>query len=244
MLTEFAEQTYKMYLLEENISTPLPLNNIYFVEDMIQAVSKLQPQLLEQAGFDKEQLYNCGGHTLLFPDNTATILIKKDSKMNNFLWIGTLVHELTHVKDYFDYLKTLNENNFQSMLKNIPFWYWTEFHARYKGFLYVFKLAKNLPQDLYKKYIDDTKQRIIDFPKTIKREIPYQLKAYYTMHIIGEILACEKLSIPTLQDDIDKLFELFDWFGGMKEFLSKHTESITIEEMHLLSMNASRIFDW
>ena len=243
MLTELAEQTYKMYLEDENITTQLPLNNIFFVEDMIQAVSKLQPQLLERVGFDKEQLYNCGGHTLLFPDNTATILIKIDGEMNDFWWMGTLVHELTHVKDYSDYFNVLKVSTFWEMLSDIPFWLWTEFHARYKGILYVFKLAKNLPQNLYEMYIDNTRQRIIDFPDIIKKDIPYQKKGYLTMHIIGEILACEKLSVNELKSDIDNLVATFDWFGGMKDFLSKHTENITREQMLLISMNARRIFD-
>ena len=163
--------------------------------------------------------------------------------MNNFLWMGTLVHELTHIKDYSEYKEMLNGKNFKELLKNISFWYWTEFHARYKGFLYVFKFAKNLPQDLYQKYIEDTKQRIIDFPKTINKEISYQIKAYYTMHIIGEILACEASSIHTLKTEIDNLCLLFDWFNDMKTFLSKHIESITVDKMFLLSRNIRLIFD-
>lgn len=240
----------KYYLLqicqdffEQELIEDFPINDILFREDMVKAVSELQPNLLTQAGFNKEMLYSCGGHTLLFPDNTATILIKIDGEMNDFWWMGTLVHELTHVKDYSDYFNVLKVSTFWEMLSDIPFWLWTEFHARYKGILYVFKLAKNLPQNLYEMYIDNTRQRIIDFPETIKREMPYQLKAYYTMHIIGEILACEKLSVNELKSDIDNLVATFDWFGGMKDFLSKHTENITREQMFLISMNARRIFE-
>lgn len=240
-LEEDALRIYYHFLKSENCI--LPIRDMIFVEDIFQEISILQPELIAQANLDKKELDNYSGYALLFSDNTAIILIKKEGQMNDFWWMGTLVHELTHVKDYSDYFNVLKVSTFWEMLSDIPFWLWTEFHARYKGILYVFKLAKNLPQNLYEMYIDNTRQRIIDFPETIKREMPYQLKAYYTMHIIGEILACEKLSINELKSDIDNLVATFDWFGGMKDFLSKHTENITRDKMLLISMKARRIFD-
>ena len=62
------------------------------------------------------------------------------------------------------------------------------------------------------------------------------------MHLMGEMLAFENQSVVLSQNVCDEIYEIYDWFADMKDFLSKHIDKITNEEMCLLSFNARRIF--
>lgn len=241
-LESFIFSLYKRYLDNENIGISLPINDIIFTDNVAERVLELQPELANHEGFNKNELSNCCGYTCLFADNTATIIISRDGIEKNVLWIGTLIHEVTHIRDYRDYLHIINAENFQGMLKNEPFWYWTEFHAKFKGCTYMLEFAKKFPHQYFQPYIDALEKRIHEFPSVInKREAPH-FKVYETMHLMGEMLAFENQSVVLSQNICDEIYETYDWFADMKDFLSKHIDKITNEEMCLLSFNARRIF--
>lgn len=233
---------YKHYLSEEKLKDLLPIRGFRFTENLPRDVLKAQPELKTKYGIDAEQLKNHSGYTVLFSDNTAEIFIEKSGTMNNYLWCGTLIHEITHVRDYADYIDILHYDRFDEMLKCAHFWYWTEFHARYKGILYMLLLVSNLPEKYIEKYLNETYQRIKNFSDIIKQQSDYNMKIYYTVHMIGEILAYEQSSISVSDDFYKCITEEFDWFEEAKTFLSKHTESITVEEMLLISSNLTREF--
>ena len=240
---DMANAFYNLYLNKENINNPLPIKNIRFVDDLPSEVLKVHPELKKANGIDKKALQNCSGYTLLYPDNTAEILIDLGYAMqNNFLWCGTLVHEVTHVKDYADYISILNCGKFNEMLHCLHFWYWTEFHAKYKGCEYMLYFTGKLPDEYKNQYKEDIMQSINSFPMIINRKTDYRYKIYDTVHMIGEILAFEQSSIAMPNKFYDCLIEKFDWFEDAKDFLSKHTENITVDEMLLLSFKLTTIF--
>lgn len=239
-----ANAFYNLYLNKENIKNPLPINNIRFVEDLPSEVLKAQPELKTKNGLNENALQNYSGYTLLYPNNTAEILIDINCAMqNNFFWCGTLIHEVTHVKDYADYISILNYDRFDEMLDCLHFWYWTEFHAKYKGCKYMLNFASKLPDEYKNQYREDIMQSISSFSLKINKKTDFRYKIYDTVHMIGEILAFEQSSIAMLNGFSDCLNEKYDWFEDAKYFLSKHTEKITVDEMLLLSFKLTTIFN-
>ena len=80
-------------------------------------------------------------------DGTFCILINLN-KLTEYLsshnptWIGTIVHETTHIIDYIEYAKLIGANNYdeiQRIDKHSIFNLWTEFNARYKGYYFMRK---------------------------------------------------------------------------------------------------------
>lgn len=225
------------FIQKENSGKSLPINDIIFTSDLMNDI------LRKDIDFDKNCNLTFSGYTILCSDNTITILIDSNGLTKNFFWIETLVHELTHAKDYCDYMQILQYENIKAMKNHRPLYFWTEFHAEYKGFDYMLPYVLKLPKEYIRQYIEDTEKRIEDFVNIKEKQYSCDEKIYYTMHLIGEILAYENLSInldETLQRAITKKF---DWFSEAKEFLKNHKESITISEMLLLSMNMQKIFD-
>ena len=238
LLFQFKDKIYASYCIEEKIVGSLPINDIYFVQNIYDEVKKLQPEVLLEKGFNVGQLVNSSGYTTLFNNNTATILIQKTDSMNNFCWMGTLVHELTHVKDYYDYISVLDYDNFVEMMKDFPFYCWTEFHAKYKGIVYMLKCARHLPQTEFRQYVRCDEDYIIRYINDIDFR-----NSYNTMHLIGLILAYEHSGISLSKTTCDNLFSNFNWLKGMKQFLEKHTELISRQEMLMLSSNLRKIFN-
>lgn len=236
-MNEIAFNLYNSYLYNEKIKKPLPIRQFRFVEDLPKEILKLQPELKTKYGIDEEQLKIYSGYTVLFSDNTAEILIERNDSMNNFFWVGTFIHEITHIRDYVDYINMLHYNRLDEMLKCPYFWYWTEFHAKYKGCIYMLNYVNKLPEKYKNPYVEDTLQRIYNFSNTVQQQIDCYHRIYITVHMIGEILAYEKSSIVMPKNFYKCIIEEFKWFEETKYFLEKHTESITIEEMLSLSNN-------
>lgn len=224
------------YIQKENQGNILPLKNIIFTSEILKEIENLD------ADFNKNSNMDFSGYTVLHPDNTATIIIEDVDMMKNLLWVETLVHELTHVKDYNDYLHILNYENMQEMRKSRPFYYWTEFHARYTGYVYLLSYVIKFPEKYKQQYIYDTEKRLYEFTSIKNSQCSVDDKIYYTMHLIGEILAYEKLSIYFDKELYLNVIKKFDWFEETKSFLESRIMSITKSEMLLLSMNMNRVF--
>ena len=63
-------------------------------------------------------------------------------EQNNPTWIGTIVHEITHIIDYIEYAKLIGANNYdeiQNRFEHGMFNLWTEFNARYNGYYFMRK---------------------------------------------------------------------------------------------------------
>lgn len=233
---------YNNYINNETIEADLPLRGLRFVDDLPGEILKAQPELKTKNGIDEEQLKIYSGYTVPFSDNTAEILIDANSLMNNFYFFETFYHEMTHVKDFTDYIRLLNCKSFKEMCDTPYYYYWTEFHASYKGHEYMLLFVSSQPKETVNQYLDDTCQRILNFSNTLSQQINYNGKIYHTMHMIGEILAYEQSSISISNDFYKCIADEFEWFEKTKAFLSDHMESMTVEEMLLLYSNLIRIF--
>lgn len=242
-MINFTDCIIKEFITKENDGIALPINEIKFVSDVSKEILKIDPEVANTSDFKSNWKNDLSGYTALFSNNTATILIDNNDISKNILWVETLVHELTHVKDYCDYLETLNCENLQEMKKDRPFYFWTEFHARYKGFEYMLPYVLKFPEKCKEQYIRDTEIRLNKFIKIKNQHYNNDKKIYDTMHIIGEVLAYENSSV-FIDETYDlKIIETFDWFEDTKLFLKKHTKNITRSEMLLLSMNMRKVFE-
>lgn len=91
---------------------------------------------------NKEFIENVNGTIVMPMDNKDIfyILISNKVLKDNYIFIGTVIHELTHIYDYIDFAKTFCNNNFREIDNHSlsqPFYFWTEFNARRYGYLYL-----------------------------------------------------------------------------------------------------------
>jgi hypothetical protein len=90
-----------------------------------------------------------------------------DIEKDQFGWLGTIVHEYTHVIDFIDYAKLTGANNYDEILdkrNHYLFHMWTEFHARHHGYYFVRKYS-------FENMKDDSQIEFI-----FGEEMPYQIK--------------------------------------------------------------------
>lgn len=79
--------------------------------------------------------------TMVLPPNKgemAYILISK-AILNDTYFIGTIIHELTHIYDFMDFAREFCDDDYGIVdLHNLfgPFYHWSEFNARRNGYLY------------------------------------------------------------------------------------------------------------
>ena len=83
--------------------------------------------------------------TMVMPstkDGIHYILISK-AILNETYYIGTIIHELTHIHDYIDFSAEFCDGNYESIWEHASsgfFYYWSEFHARRNGYSYSRKI--------------------------------------------------------------------------------------------------------
>ena len=63
-------------------------------------------------------------------------------------WVGTIIHETTHVQDFVQYAKIINAKKYTEITQNNKhnmFSLWTEIHARSTGYYFTrkYSLGKN-----------------------------------------------------------------------------------------------------
>lgn len=174
-------------------------------------------------------------------DEKFTIVIKQEYfwesvKNQDWQWVGTLTHEMTHVLDYINYVKMNGLDNFdivQRELFNRPFVLWTEFHARATGYLFIRQFVFG------DKYNDKYDKAQTDY--ILQIELPYQIKwfaqqyeaangnadiqLYETMQFMGRYSVWEKLFPNVFNGKLRKhIFGSNPWMIDMYEFLIKHQD--------------------
>lgn len=166
-------------------------------------------------------------------EDSYIILINKNymEKSENYEWVGTVCHELTHVWDYIEYSKIKGYDSYEVLREdsNINmFLQWSEFHARYIGH-YV--LRKILHQHELKSQI-----ALIDL---LQRELPFQMKSffdnyndpknygnqlYFIMHFLGRLKVWMELFPNYFKNDVIKhiLGKDNEWLNELFIFLNKN----------------------
>ena len=111
-------------------------------DDMASAYTELCPEHAKNEPEKISGLNKYNGTTV--PPNTVdgmfTILLNQNMiteylKQNNATWVGTIVHESTHVVDFINYARMIHAKDYSDILsidKNSMFQLWTEINARSK----------------------------------------------------------------------------------------------------------------
>lgn len=166
-------------------------------------------------------------------DDKFIVLISKNyiEKCENYEWVGTLCHELTHVWDHIEYAKAKGYNTYDKLLEdsNINlFLHWSEFHARYVGH-YI--LRKVLQPGVLKSEI-----ALIDL---LQREIPFQINSfvedynspdnngnqlYYIMQFLGRLKVWIELFPNYFKEEVIEqiLGEDNKWLNELFVFLNEN----------------------
>lgn len=91
--------------------------------------------------------------TLVLPatlNEKPYILISNSTIDDSMLFISTIIHELTHVHDFYDFAKYHNIIYLSDVEKIDDFkdlYFWTEFHARRRGYYFYRKIIKGFTKD-------------------------------------------------------------------------------------------------
>lgn len=220
------------YCANENcVMEELP--EIWIVESIWAEIENLCPDMVQK--LNKNEIDKCDGYTL-FPNNeTGLVLIDKtflsNSTEKNYCWIEVLIHEITHYRDYKSNLGIFGHDTYDSMLSCCPFWYWTEFHARYKGTYQMLDYVSKLPDDYKMAYEVDILTRIDNILDFIKSDAKKEMRCYRFMHLLGDIAAYNEKGFTIQSEAIERIFP--DYLGYI-DFLKSKDQSVDINFLTIL----------
>ena len=180
--------------------------NYVITDDIAGEYAKLRPDHAAIDPLKIQELKDYNGN-MVCPYEVGerfTVLINKNklieyASVGNMTWVGTIVHETTHVRDYKDYASLIGASDYEDILdseKNIPFKLWTEFNARAKGYFFVRKYSfQNMydPSQIY---------GIVNKELPIQKNLLYQnyhrtndsyQQAYYVSHYLGRLYCLQKI---------------------------------------------------
>lgn len=224
------------------------LKSLNIVENAYYAIFQLEPLNMEIILVDKiSNQKNDETRGVMIPPKTIdgkfSIKIKQNYcwdclKQNDWQWAGTLTHEMTHVYDYFNYVKMNGLENYamvQYEFIHRPFVLWTEFNARKIGYFFVRLFTFG------KEFDDAAKQNQIDC--ILETEFPYQLekvskvmkssnetldnKLYEVMQFMGRYCVWEQLFPEIFNEEFRKRTFDDDMFLNLYDFLVNH---LTLED--------------
>lgn len=239
VLIDLLKDYYDTFKLE-------PVNAQYIIaDDLAAAHSKLRP---DQALENPEQmkiLANYNGE-MVCPEKVGgvfTVLINREKLIeyinsDNRTWIGTIIHETTHVRDFTDFAALIKASDYEDILKienNLPFQLWTEFNAKAKGYYFVRKYS-------YQDMFDVTQTNDI-----INRELPMQERLlynnyhgtssgfqqlYYVCHFLGRLYCLRKVFPSVFTDEWINAMPLFIHNKWMKEWYWFLEQKDTLEKAY------------
>lgn len=148
---------------------------VEFTDDLYKRRLELAINEKDIANVEKGKSFISGlNGTLVLPTTSNEkphILISNSTIDDSMLFISTIIHELTHIHDFYDYAKHYNIECFSDIEKDDNFYnlyFWTEFHARRNGYYFYRKIYKSL--------INDNLSREEEIEHIRETECPFQLK--------------------------------------------------------------------
>lgn len=232
LFEEFCGVVLTKYCTNENCTVE-QLPEIRIVESIWTEIENFRPDMAEK--LNKDEIDKCSGYTLPLDNETVSVLIDKtflsNSTQKNFCWIEVLIHEITHCRDLNASLGLFNHSTYDSMLTYRPFWYWTEFHARYKGTLYMLDFVNGLPDEYRIAYE-------ANMMKTLDTELVYitsdaiiEMRRYRFMHLLGDIAAYNEKEFTIQSAEVEKIFP--DYIGYI-DFLKSKDQSVDSDFLTIL----------
>lgn len=214
---------------------PFPLS-ISITNDIWESYFAIRPD--HKSKFAGQQMPSFNG-TVVPPlklDGIYTVLIYQeyitdDIQKGCTAWIGTIIHEACHARDYIEYAKLINAKSFDDVLdtsKHRMFQIWTEFNARRHGYFFLRKYA-----------FDDIGDEI-QLPDIINTEIPFQIdymtkeysstidgwsQIYVVTQFMGRLAVWKELFPHYFTSE--KVMELFNnnfWMNDMFDFLDGYRD--------------------
>lgn len=209
----------------------------YIVTDnMPNEYAKLRPDHAQSNPEQIATLDSYNGNTVP-PDSVkgqfTVLLNKKFLKQyvadKNYTWVGTIVHETTHVIDFTKYAKIIEADNYEDIIridKNAMFQLWTEFNARAKGYYFV------------RKYTFADIHDEVQVKDIIEIELPAQTKilqqnyystqswfqqAYLISHYLGRLYTLTQI-FPNHFDEeqVMRILDFNEWMYDWFVFLYNH----------------------
>ena len=212
------------------------IRDIRIVKSIWSEIENLRPDIAKKQG--RDEIEQCAGYLLFLDDETAVILINEaflfDSIRKNFCWVEVLIHEITHYRDYKNNLGIFGHNTYDSMLSCCSFWYWTEFHARYKGTCQMLNYVNRMPDDERRKYETDMMERLDCAPDFIRSDADKKIQCYRFMHLLGDIAAYNEKGFTVKSEAIEKIFPNY---LGYIDFLKSKDQIVDINFLIILQYN-------
>lgn len=214
---------------------PFPIN-IFFTNDLWGTYFKLRPDY--KSKFNEEHMSDYNG-TLVPPlqlDGNYTVVVNnnyllEDIQKGCFSWVGTIIHETTHARDFIQYTKIIGAQSYDEVLdttKHRMFHIWTEFNARRHGYYFVRKYS-------FSNMRDDAQ-----LPSILQTEIPYHLdymfkeyhatndgwkQIYVVTQFIGRLSVWKELFPQYFTyRKIKVLFSVNEWMYYLFRFLDGYQE--------------------
>lgn len=215
-----------------------PLNlSIVFSDDIWETYFEARPDHRKQ--FSKQLPLPAFNGTIATPielDGTFTVIVDKqyfveDVKSNRASWVGTIVHEITHARDYQEYAKIISAPNYDEVLntsRHRMFQLWTEFNAKRHGYYFV------------RKYTFDNIADTAQVPDIVNIELPGQIEymsneynattdgwkqIYVVSQFLGRLAVWEDLFPAQFNTRyIESLLSTNTWMLEMYEYLNTHRD--------------------
>ncbi len=189
--------------------------------------------------------------TIVLPEkiNGKYYVLIKNSQIENLNFIGTIVHEITHISDFINLYNYNNASSFREVEESYEFdffYYWTEYHAKYMGykilriFLFDYIQSELTPREeqlkLIREYEFEThKEKLLNILKEIDSLNMNVMIIYESVHFLSRINAwCDIFEELRISEFIEgsKLIELkkelnniYDIFRNLNDF-TKAIENI------------------
>lgn len=247
---EFLETCCKyimnLFYIETNLK---PINvSIEFVDDLYQRRLELatSKEDFKNVIHSKSIISEFNG-TMVLPYKKSEIpyiLIAKNAVSDDFAFTGTLIHELTHIHDYYDFVEENSIDLYEDVEKHnlfSSFYQWSEYHAKRNGYNYYRKFCYSF---LYSEpeikeqitYIRDTEcpfQLNYFIESLRKNENNSTLFLYSIMQFLGRFSVWEDLFPDSF--NVNRLPQIIiDTFGDriidLYKFLKQHSSFTDIKE--------------
>ena len=233
---------------------------VVIADDMADAYKKIRNDLVEKGKTNLYELNEYHGLTVqpFENDGEFTILLNSEYVLetvtkSNVNWIGTLVHEVTHVNDFKDYFKIIQPKSYDELYEYAShriFLYWTEFHARAIGHYFLRKYTlENFKDKSYLDHILNTElpYHINHLVKEVEATQDADRQMYVIVHFLGRIAVWQYLypevfnfdfianltnSNPWMKDLYDlfvkykSLDEIYPHFDEVEEVIMNHYSQI------------------
>lgn len=215
-----------------NVCNCEPINlSIVFSDNIWEKYWSIRPD--HQSNSSRQQSSNGTVVPPLNLDGTFTVIVNNqyfmtEIKNRNLSWIGTIIHEITHAKDYKEYAQIVSATSYDEILtaEHRMFHLWTEFNAKRYGYYFL------------RKYYFDNMTDLAQIPYIVNTELPEQVlfmsnqynsttdvwhQIYTVSQFLGHLAVWEDL-FPTYfsANFIVDLLAQNPWMIDLYEYLNTH----------------------